>query len=130
MADLTERTFAINMRKLRKQLGWSQNDLARNVYRGHGVRLDSAAITRLEKHADEAPGARVIRLGEAAVIASVLGSSLIDMAVSHRPLSVQLERAEAELLDLQKSRTQVEYQYQDALDRVHRLREKLEQGEA
>lgn len=67
-----EDAFARLVREHRQEKGWSQKKLA-DALATRGLVLDPTAITRIEKE-----GTRSIRLGEAVLIAEVLGIDLRD----------------------------------------------------
>lgn len=78
-ANSPERMFATNMRVLRMEARLPQSALGAILARRYGLTLDTAAITRIEKHTNGPDGARVLRLGEAVAIANALDMNLCDM---------------------------------------------------
>jgi len=101
--ERTERVFARRLRELREERGLSQARLSAELARA-GLKLDDLAILRIEKAADGPEGARRTRLGEAAVIAKVLGVRLNDMI---RDTVTPVEKFEAAALDMINSTTQL-----------------------
>jgi hypothetical protein len=77
--ELAERSFGLAMRAARNRLHLSQTALAQELERRHRIKLDGTAITRIERRIHGNEGARVIRLGEAVAIASILGLSLDEL---------------------------------------------------
>lgn len=66
------------MRDRRNERHLSQHQLARTV-EALGLKMDDLAILRIEKNIDDPDGGRRVRLGEAAIIARALGTTLEDM---------------------------------------------------
>lgn len=73
MAYDDDANFAESMRLLREGRGWSQGEMARRLTAAGLNGMHQTTVSRLEK------GDRPVRLGEATVIAHVLGASLEDM---------------------------------------------------
>lgn len=74
MQETPEARFAQRFRQLREAAGLSQTQVSYRLRDDHGLTLDPSAVTRIE-------GAkRAIRLNEAVALASVVGSSLADIA--------------------------------------------------
>lgn len=70
-----EDRFRVRMRREREKRDWSQAELAERMA-DYGVKLHASAIAKMEAIG---PGARSIRLDEAAAAAAALGSTLNDM---------------------------------------------------
>jgi transcriptional regulator with XRE-family HTH domain len=92
-----ERMFASRMKQRREELGVSQATLAMTLTERYGIKIDSTAITRIEQNATGKPGARVIRLGEAAAVADSLQTTLPDMLRTVPPLWERVQEARKEL---------------------------------
>ncbi|MEV6903761.1 helix-turn-helix transcriptional regulator [Amycolatopsis sp. NPDC051372] len=119
-----ERTFALNMRALREELGVSQAGLAKKLERV-GIQLDSTAITRIEKHADGTTG-RTIRLSEAVAIAKVLNTSLANMVLPARSsLFEQLSHATEELESATDAADTANRHRDDAEEKVRTLQSRF-----
>jgi len=112
-----EQVFATRMRELRRRKAWSQAELAERLFTEHGIKLDDSAITRIEKNAEGASGARILRLGEAFGIADTLGVEIHELLRLARPLHVQLAQAEEQLA---MARTAAEV----AIDEQRRLQQR------
>lgn len=108
--DHAERTFALNMRRLREQRGWSQTALADRLDE-RGIKIDGTAVTRIERHIQGREGARSIRLGEAVVIAEVFGTPLEKMLTEESSLREEIREKEAlrEQLEMMVESTQREW---------------------
>lgn len=72
----TEPNFAENVRFYREKMGWSQTEFANRLQRAGLENFHQTTVSRLEK------GERPIRLGEARVIAAVLGQPVSDLWAS------------------------------------------------
>ncbi|MGW4483593.1 helix-turn-helix transcriptional regulator [Amycolatopsis sp. NPDC004368] len=124
-----ERTFALNMRALREELGVSQAGLAKKLELV-GIQLDSTAITRIEKHADGSTGMRTIRLSEAVAIAKVLNTSLANMVLPARSsLFEQLSQATDELESATDAADTANRHREDAEEKVRTLQSRFVERE-
>lgn len=94
-------TFVHRLREIRRTAKISQAELADRVSSSLSYRIDSTAITRMER------GDRVVRLDEAVAIADVLGVSLDEMLHEGGEVAAQLHQLQHEL-------QQVEWQAADA----------------
>ena len=94
-----ERLFAKHMLESRERQGMSQAALARRLYDEFGIKLDSSGITRIERHAKRAEGARSLRLTEALAIAKILGEDINRMLQPSVSLKERRSRVFAELED-------------------------------
>jgi ribosome-binding protein aMBF1 (putative translation factor) len=72
-SDDPEHELGLNVKGLRDQLGWSQQELAYQM-NGRGIRWHQTTVARVEK------GERPLRLSEAAVLARIFGVDLQQMA--------------------------------------------------
>lgn len=68
-----ERNFALNVRRRREALGWSQSELARRMADEGWETYNQMTVSRTEKEE------RSVRLGEARALARVLGQSVEEM---------------------------------------------------
>jgi transcriptional regulator with XRE-family HTH domain len=71
-----EERFTANLRRLREAKGWSQNELATQMRRKGWGSFRQTTISRLEK------GEQSVRIGEARALASLLGVTVDDMALT------------------------------------------------
>jgi transcriptional regulator with XRE-family HTH domain len=71
--ELIEDRFGRAVRRLRDDYGWSQPELARAFAEAGGTPRNATGITRLER------GSRRVSLGEAVILARVLGSTVDEM---------------------------------------------------
>lgn len=107
MADPTtpEGAFARHVAEARRRRGLSQADLAAALT-GAGVKIDSSAVSRIES------GTRSIGLGEAVVLARVLGGDLnrwvrTNPAAEVEALREALARADTEAARLAEERREL-----------------------
>jgi hypothetical protein len=129
-----ERMFATRMKQRREELGVSQATLAQTLAAHYDIKIDSTAITRIEQNATAKPGARVIRLGEAAAIADCLQTTLPDMLRNVPPLWEQVQEARQELSQATELEMAAIADKARAADRLARLeqryREETKQAQA
>lgn len=94
--------FTENMVRWRKQMGWTQDDLAQRMS-GAGLKFYPQTVQKIET------GDRRIQLGEAIEIARILGVSLGSMLASPRDNIIESRQAEAEAAGLDITSAALEY---------------------
>jgi transcriptional regulator with XRE-family HTH domain len=93
--DLAEEAFAINVRRRRIALGWSQADLAERMT-DMGWPLHQTQVAKIEA----GPQTRRVRLVEAITLAGILGDQVETMIVRPDDEELTLEKARSEVTAL------------------------------
>ena len=93
-----------------------QSHIALVLQTMHGIKLDSTAITRIEK------GSRTLRLDEAVAIAAVLDQTVDEMLRPALPPKQQIEEAEAQIDPARWRAAQALAEYNVAKKRLERLK--------
>jgi transcriptional regulator with XRE-family HTH domain len=114
-----ERTFARRMRLERVRRRWRQEDLADKLAE-RGMRVHPSAIARSERETD----ARMIRLDEAVLVASIFGLT-VDQMVNREDMDVQAESEDlyAQLSEIQRRRDAVRQTLSEAEEEARLLAE-------
>lgn len=89
--------FRLAVRRLREELGWSQNQLASELRKLGLEEFSQVAVARLER------GERAVKLGEARVIASALRSTVRDMLAPEVSLTRGVQRAYKKILAVRRN---------------------------
>lgn len=89
--------FRLAARRLREELGWSQNQLANELRKLGLEEFSQVAVARLER------GERAVKLGEARVIASALRSTVGDMLAPEISLTSGVQRAYRKILAVRRN---------------------------
>lgn len=92
------RLFRLSMRRLREEMGWTQNQLATELRQAGASEFSQVAVARLER------GERAVKLGEARIIAKILGTS-IDKMLEPQNLSAKYINHFAQAVDNMQSIT-------------------------
>ena len=120
--ETAEQRFGRRVRQERQRHGWRQEDLAIQAA-GEGLTLHATAYSKIES------GQRIIRLGEAAILAAVFGRT-VDYMLASTDLSViarELEETQAELTQAQAESDDVTHRVVALWNRVQELTVALDQ---
>jgi len=117
-----ESVFARRMREVRDERAVSQASLAAVMAADGGPRLDSTAITRMER------GSRAVRLDEAVAVARALDVPLDSLLRPETPLGEQLTRATKDVEDADRRHLLATAERAGAVDRFRRLRQMCAHG--
>ncbi|HET7386142.1 MAG TPA: helix-turn-helix domain-containing protein [Nocardioidaceae bacterium] len=112
--ESAETLFVRRMRERREAEGLTQTQLASNVSKYTGTKLDATAVTRMEK------GARTVRLNEAAAIASLFGIGLDEMCTPTTVAEVvgELQEARKGMVRIRALMEQAEAHYTERTEAV------------
>lgn len=132
--DSSEKRFVERMQSFRRERGWSQERLAKEVELATGLVLHPTAFTKLEWALipDKSDKARGLGLDEALAIATTFGVSMEDMITSGDRLLMDLVHADAvahqiedQLTEARREVAELEQQLDQAMTRRGQLSEKL-----
>jgi len=108
-----EDRFAREFARLRRDKGLSQAAVA-DLARDYGIHLDPTAVTRIEGRN------RGVSLGEAVVLASVVGGNLAEMTKTESPVE-ELQRLKVELINVKELQVTLAAQAKDLRLKIGKL---------
>lgn len=83
--------FRQSVKRLRKLKGWTQNQLATELRKAGIAEFTQVAVARLER------GERSVKIGEAGVIANVLGATIQNMLIPSTSIEKEIRNIESSL---------------------------------